>query len=239
MTVATGAKISQAEPTVHPLTKPSENAFNFISPGFVRQEPVVARDSQEIIGHELMLNNSSELLAGNSNEAINLIHDELLLKSLLNTNLSEITDNAPVFIRLSPASLENPILKELPPEHLILAIHPSLTKTDTHLTHCRELKSFGYHFALDDLNYSPGLYHLLGLADYLRFSINRDSAQNLNQRLDQIPRLSEKILVAKNINSPEQLQIAYQLPFLRYQGSYFGHATITTPPAGKRLHEKI
>lgn len=239
MTLPTATRIPKAGVPVRPLTKSSENPCNYISLGFIRQEPVVARDSQEIIGHELMLNNSSELLVGNSSEAVNLIHDELLLKSLFNANLSEITDNTPVFIRLSPASLENPILEKLPPEHLILAIHPSLTKTDTLLTHCRELKSFGYHFALDDLNYSPGLYHLLGLADYLRFSINRDSAQNLNQRLDQIPRLSEKILVAKNINSPEQLQIAYQLPFLRYQGSYFGHATITTPPAGKRLHEKI
>ena len=239
MTFPTAAQIPQAGPSLHPVTEPSENPCNHISLGFIRQEPVVTCDSQEISGHELMLNNSSELLAGNASDAFSLMHDELLLKSLLNANLPEIAGNTSAFVRLSLASLTNPLLQDFPPEHLILAIHPEIKKADTLLLRCRELKSLGYRFALDDFSYSPGLHPLLSLADFLRFSISRGSIQNLRQQLDQIPRLSERTLVAKNIDSQELLQIASQFPFHHYQGRHFEQAGATALLSGDRPREKI
>jgi EAL and modified HD-GYP domain-containing signal transduction protein len=223
MTLPTAGKIPKVSPSAPPPA--IETPCNDNKLGFIHRIPVVKIGGQEIIAHELMLNNSSALLAGKTSEALNLMHDEFLLKSLSKLDLSELVCKKPAFIRLSPAGLMNPLLREFSPEHLILAFQPTLKNADILLARCRELKSYGYHFALDDFSYSPGLYPFLGLSDYLRFSISCDHIEDLRQKLDQIPRLSGKILIAKNIESPDHLQTAALLLFPYCQGNHFEFAT--------------
>ncbi|MDP1896934.1 MAG: hypothetical protein Q8K43_03515 [Sulfurimicrobium sp.] len=80
MTLPTVSKIPDAAQKTAPRTNSREKLDHL---GFVRREPILTRDSQEIIGYELMLNHSSELLGGKASPMLNRMHDELLLKSIL------------------------------------------------------------------------------------------------------------------------------------------------------------
>lgn len=191
-----------------------------IESGFIRHEPVFSCHPHNTIGHELMLNNSSELLGGRKSPMLHHMHDELLLKSILALNLSRSGENGLAFIHVAPETLDHALVSQLPAQRTVLAFQPDVAQAGKLLERCRALKNRGFRFALDNFTYSPGLYPLLGLVDFVRFDINRDSLSGLGQQLEQIPRLNDKTLIARNVNSEETYNIATLLSFRHFQGSY-------------------
>ncbi len=193
--------------------------------GFISREPIFSHRANQVIGHELKLRNSSELMANGASPILRLMHDELLLRSVFAENVAHRIGDELVFIRLSPSALDNDLLLELPTRNVVLAVCPELGSADKLLSRCRELKTRGFRFSLDDFTYSPGLYPLLGLVDYVRFDIGRDSILSMAEHLAQIPRLEEKILIAKCVHTHEILKIASRLSFRHYQGNHFARNT--------------
>lgn len=222
---------SAAEPE---QAKPDTRQF-----GFVRREAIFSHQAQRAIGHELMLNNSSELLGSGASPMLRRMHDELLLKSILTLGDLQLPGDDLVFIRLSPDSLEHELILQLPGRNIVLAFRPELESADKLIARCRELRVHGFRFALDDFSYSAGFYPLLGLVDYVRFDISRKSILELKPQLEQIPRLAEKTLIAKNVHTPEIQKIASRLSFRHYQGSRFDRSAPGAKPSISRQRAKI
>lgn len=189
-------------------------------PDFLRRDPVFSQHAGRVIGHELRLNNSSDLLAGNTSAMLRAMHDELLLKSVLSLNLARPMDDDLLFIRLSSGMLDNALVEQLPPHHTVLAIQPEPDKRDALMARCRELRARGFRFALDDIRYSQDLYPLLDIVDYLRFDIGlgiEESARNL----ERLPVMDGITLIAMGVNDDEMLGIATGLAFGCCQGRRF------------------
>lgn len=222
---------SAAEPE---QTKPDTLQF-----GFIRREAIFSHQAQRAIGHELMLNNSSELLGGSVSPMLRRMHDELLLKSILTLDRLQLPGDDLVFISLSPGSLEHELLPRLPSRNVVLAFRPELENADKLIERCRELRAHGFRFALDNFTYSAGFYPLLSLVDYVRFDISSNSILELEPQLERIPRLAEKTLIAKNVHTPEIQKIASRLSFRHYQGSHFDHAAPGAEPSISRQRAKI
>lgn len=238
LTLPTASKIPPAFQAATPLIKSSKESTNYFKLGFLHREEIVSREHDEIIGYELMLNNSSELLACAS-PVLRQMHDELLLKSILALDVSKLVGDGLVFIHISPSMLEHAQVIQLPAHNIVLAFCPEVENADRLMTRCRELKSRGFRFSLDDFTYSPGLYPLLGLVDFLRFDITPNSLTDLGSRLEQIPRLSEKTLIAKNVHSHEMLEIAKLHSFRYCQGSLIDLSAPDTEPLVSRYRAKI
>ncbi len=207
--------------------------------GFLRREPIFSHQPRQVIGHELMLNNSNELLGGGSSPMLHRIHDELLLKSILALDTSQLIGNELAFIHVSPAMLEHALILQLPSRNVILAFRPEVENADRLIARCRDLKSHGFRFSLDDFTYSPGLYPLLGLVDFVRFDITPNSLLDIGPQLEEIPRLSEKTLIAKNVHTPEAFNIASLLAFRHYQGSHPEQSAPNPEPRISRYRAKI
>lgn len=207
--------------------------------GFLRREPIFSHQPRQVIGHELMLNNSSELLGGGTSPMLHRIHDELLLKSILALDIPQLIGDELVFIHVSPATLEHVLILQLPGRNVVLAFRPEVENADRLMTRCRELKSHGFRFSLDDFTYSPGLYPLLGQVDFVRFDITPNSLVEIGPQLEKIPRLSEKTLIAKNVHTPEAFNIASLLAFRHYQGSHPEQAAPALEPPISRYRAKI
>lgn len=207
--------------------------------GFVRREAIISCDSQETIGYELALKNSRELLGDNPSPILQRMHDQLLLKSILALGIPPQTGKQPVFIRVPPDTLEEEQIFQLSGRNIVFMFHPEARNAQELLIHCRKLKTCGFRFCLDDFSYSSGLYPLLGMADYLCFDIGHNSAQQLEAQLEQIPRLCEKTLIARNVHSPEQLDFARHLSFRHYQGKDQNPSAPKDEPAISRCRIKI
>ncbi len=239
LTLPTVGKIPENAQQTAALTKSRETPENYMDLGFIRREPIATCDKQEIIGYELMLNHSSELLGGRASPMLNRMHDELLLKSILALEISQLIGDELVFIHISPATLEHGLLMQFSGHNVVLAFRPEVENADRQITCCRELKSHGLRFSLDNFTYSHGLYPLLGMADFIRFDIHPHSQADLGPQLEAIPRLSEKTLIAKNVYTAEALRIATRLSFRHYQGSRLEHYTQDMEPLISRYRAEI
>jgi len=243
-TYSTTFEVPRPTPNMMPFPEfsaavPEQAKPDELQSGFVRREAIFSHQSQCAIGHELMLNNSSELLGTSTSPMLRRMHDELLLKSILTLDSLQHPGDELVFIRLSPDSLGLDLIPQLPSRKVVLAFRPELETADKLITRCRELRTHGFRFALDDFIYSPGFYPLLGLADYVRFDIGRNSILELGPQLEQIPRLAEKTLIAKNVHSVETQKIASRLSFRHYQGSHFDRSASGAEPSISRQRAKI
>lgn len=221
------------------IAEPEQTKPEGLHFGFIRRETIFAHQSQRVIGHEFMLNNSGELLGTSTSPMLRRMHDELLLKSVLTLNNLQHPSAELVFIHLSPDSLELELITQLPSRKVVLAFRPEPETVDKLIARCRELRAHGFRFALDDFSYSPGFYPLLDLADYVRFDIARNSILELGSQLELIPCLSEKTLIAKSVHTPEARNIASRLSFRHYQGSHFDHTVARTEPSISRQRAKI
>ncbi|MDP2828395.1 MAG: hypothetical protein Q8O37_07295 [Sulfuricellaceae bacterium] len=202
------------------------------STGMIRRENIYYQPTGEVIGHEVLLGNRDD--AAPKNAALRSTQDELLLKNIVCSG--EPPSKKLTFIRLEMESLHHPLLSDLNASKTVLAIQPDPNHADKLMSRCRELKSAGFRFALDDFTYSPGLYPLLGLAEYVRFNITRKSILDTGPHLLDMPRLSGKTLIARNIHDEEDRKAASRLSFRHFQGSLFEDtANIQQPTSGLRL----
>lgn len=232
------------EPTPGSTGMPSQSQAHAVQKddlqlGFLQREPIFSHQPRQVIGHELKLNNSTELLGGGTSPMLHSIHDELLLKSILALDVPQLIGDELVFIHVSPATLEHALILQLPSRNVVLAFRPEVENADRLMTRCRELKSHGFRFSLDDFSYSPGLYPLLGLVDFVRFDITPNSLVDIGPQLEEIPRLGEKTLIAKNVNTPEAFNIASLLAFRHYQGNHLEQSAPNPEPRISRYRAKI
>lgn len=195
------------------------------STGMTRRENICYQPTGEIIGHEIFLRELD--ISGQEDTALRCARDELLLKNIVNAGAR--ADKKLIFIRLDIASLQHPLLSDLNADKTVLAIQPDPGQADKLMARCRELKSAGFRIALDDFTYTPGLYPLLGLAEYVRFNIARKSILDTGPRLLDMPRLSGKTLIARNIHDEEDRKAASRLSFRHFQGKMFDDDTHTQP----------
>lgn len=207
--------------------------------GFIRREAVFSRHNRQLIGHELLLNHSSELLGSGTSPMLCRMHDELLLKSILALDIPLLIGDELVFIHVSPSTLEHALILRLPSRNVVLAFRPEGVNADRLVTCCRKLKTLGFRLSLDDFTCSPGLHPLLDLVDFVRFDITPNSLIGLGPQLENIPGLGEKILIAKNVHTPEALHIASLLDFSHYQGSQQGQTAPDLEPQISRYRAKI
>lgn len=243
-TYSTAVEMPRLTPQITPppafsATEPMQAKPEAQQLNFLRRETIYSNQAQRTIGHELMLNNSNALLGSSFSPMLRRIHDELLLKSILTLDSLQQSGDDLVFVRLSPDSLDHELLLQLPKCNLVIAFRPELEIADKLITCCRKLKAYGFRIALDDFIYSAGFYPLLGLADYLRFDIGSNSIIELGPQLKQIPRLTEKTLIAKNVHNPESQKIASLLSFRHFQGSQLDHFAPNIEPLIGRQHAKI
>lgn len=204
--------------------------------GMTRIENICYQATGEIIGHEIFLRKPDE--SSREDTALSCAQDELLLKNIVNAGKRE--NKKLTFVCLDIASLNHPLLNDLNAEKTVLAIQPDPNQADKLMARCRELKSAGFRIALDDFTYTPGLYPLLGLAEYVRFSIARKSILDTGPHLLDMPRLSGKTLIARNIHSEEDKKAAARLSFNHFQGNLFDDGAHVQPQkSGLRLMRVI
>jgi EAL and modified HD-GYP domain-containing signal transduction protein len=210
------------------FTQPSHAAASQM----IRRESICYQPTGEVIGHEVLLDNIDE--AAPEDTALRCAQNELLLKNLVNSGQG--IDKKLTFIRLEMASLQHPLLSDLDANKTVLAIQPDPNHADKLMARCRELKSAGFRLALDDFAYSPALYPLLGLADYVRFNISRKSILDTGPHLLDMPRLAGKTLIARNIHNEDDRKAASRLSFRHFQGRLFENSThIQLPKSGLHL----
>ena len=134
--------------------------------------------------------------------------------------LNDIESSTKYFITFSSPLLEESVKKNLPKDKFIITISiPDACPPDV-ITNIGHLKSYGYFIAIDGLNRATSSHELMQAGDYFRFS--RSETDSAFKR-SLIAENRNKIFVAENIDTREQLDEAKALGFSLFQGTFFRH----------------
>jgi EAL and modified HD-GYP domain-containing signal transduction protein len=195
---------------------------------FLRREPVLDR-SEHLIGYELTLRNRHSLADKKPDDTVMLMHDQMLIKSILDLGAERLLQGKLAFINVSPVILDHPLLERLPGNNMVLVLQPQVEFAEQILQRCRQLKERGFKFAVDNPRISPEFLPWCHIADYVRFDISQIDALELGKEVVAILKEAVRPLIAVGVNSEEHLEACRKLAFNYFSGYYFTRPQLTAP----------
>ena len=155
-------------------------------------------------------------------------HDKrsMLADAVLAMGLDTMTHGRPAFVTVSRDSLLEGIPTLLLAEHVIVALTEDSFGDSDIVEACRVLKRAGYRIALNDFVFSDQTVELIRFADYLKIDFTALSDPAVRAAtMEQLGPVHGQ-LVAGNIETAEQLELAAQEGFAYFQGYFFGQTVM-------------
>jgi EAL and modified HD-GYP domain-containing signal transduction protein len=151
--------------------------------------------------------------------------DSNLLETAANFNLErpselkKLTGKLTAFVICPIEALSEQIAQVLPVSLTVLEIGVGPGLSPEQMAACREVKSLGFRFALDDLRAEPQA-DLLELADYIKVDFDRTTPESRRQLLKALP-VSKIMMLANGVKTHAAFQQARSEGFTLFEGYYF------------------
>ncbi len=189
---------------------------------FLTRQPILDLQDQ-VVGYELKRRDRVpvEILPGT--HSLQEAQDEHLLISAIDLDFQKALGNKLTFLAISPQTLLNPLVEQLPKDKVILAVNPGKALDPAVESRAQELAAQGFLLALDD---DPDLETpspMLGACRYVRLDSSRFDVMALAERIALLQRGPGKgpDLIATQVDTLEAFESCEKLGFGLLQGYYF------------------
>lgn len=136
------------------------------------------------------------------------------------SELKKLTGKLTAFVRCPLNALNDQLERVLPASLTVLEIGSDVEMSPEQLDTCRELKSLGYRFALDDFQSKPGAGSLEEFADYIKVDFARTALESRRELLKEVHGRPVQ-MVAMGVNTHAQFEEARREGFTLLEGYYF------------------
>jgi len=189
---------------------------------FLTRQPILDLQDQ-VLGYELKRRDRVpvEILPGT--HSLQEAQDEHLLISAIDLDFQKALGNKLTFLAVSPQTLLNPLVEQLPKDKVILAINPGMALDPALEARAMELAAQGHLLALDD---DPDLEtpsSMLAACKYVRLDTTRFDVMALAERIALLQRGpgNAPTLIATQVDTLEAYETCDKLGFSLLQGYYF------------------
>lgn len=215
---------------------------------FVCREPILGRDKQ-ISGYQFSLPEEVELRLQNDFEFLQKIYDDAVLRNLTSLGNDALLGPRLAFVRLSPNSLDNPRIHELPRQNTVLMLAPVHQTLDTERIQ-RQLDvlrqagvAYGWLLRHTQVVQFPDLPTLAAHADFVQIDATGFDGMELRLRLKSLAvsrpaRLPRLRLIAGGLNAVDEFHSCYRAGFDLFLGQFVTRRDNWHPPgsSSNRLH---
>lgn len=186
-----------------------------MSDKFIARQPIL--DTRlRVFAYELLFrggpHNSFQPYA---NASSSVIADSITL-----FDLQMLTGNTRAFVNVDEVALRLGAPRLLPPDRIVVEILETVRPTEEIVTICRDLRSAGYQFALDDFLDEPALAPLVELAQFLKVDFKLMD-QDLREDVARKYRSQNIALLAEKVETKQEMEEAQNLGFKYFQGYFF------------------
>lgn len=182
---------------------------------YVARQPILDLQGRAR-GYELLYRHGDEAaFIGDGEQATRTMLDNLVL-----FGPHRFTGGEPAFINCTQQTLTSELVSVAPPGVTVLEVLETVELTSELLASCRRLKAKGFHLALDDFRWSPGVDELVEMADYIKVDFLQSDE---TERRHLLKRLSGygATLLAEKIETRTEFEQAAREGFQLFQGYYF------------------
>jgi c-di-GMP phosphodiesterase len=192
---------------------------------FVARQPIYDREL-EVFAYDLLFS-SGEADAASPDIDSEAATSTVIVNTFANMGLQDLVGNRPAAMSVSKSFLLDAGSLQLPAERLILELHQEVAADDEVLAAVSELKMRGYTVALDDFVRTPEREPLLRLANLVKLDVQALGQQALWELTGQLQGGAAK-LVAKRVETHEELDFCRNLGFDYYQGQFLCQPKLVT-----------
>lgn len=191
--------------------------------GYVVRQAVKDRGNQ-VVGNEVLFQPGEGILYNSSqdNRAAETISNFLL------QNNEKIYDGKLVFITFTPTLLFRNIPRIFEKEKLVIQIEDDVMINPLSQKIVEKYRGEGYHFAINDFQFSPKYFNMLEYAEYIKVNISKQMRTGDWATLENIVRMSKgfhKKCIISGINGQEDYDAAVKLDADYLEGTYISGAT--------------
>ena len=196
---------------------------------FLGRQPILDRD-QQLVAYELLFRSGQQNFASfNDGRAATATVIRNLFSEL---SIGDVLGKYRGYINMDEDMLFSDTLELLPIDSVVLEILETVVPTPQVIERCVQLKSLGYHLALDDVcQINEPFLPLLPLIDVVKIDLKSTASGQLPELVRTVKNLGKQIL-AEKIDSREEMQHCHELGFDLFQGYYFAKPVVIQ---GKKL----
>ena len=188
---------------------------------FLVRQPLLDA-SCRVAGYEFGLRDRVPVPVLPGAESFEQARDEYLIASVVDLEHQRILGDRLTLLDLAPATLDNPMLAELPSGKVAVAI--PLSSPELHAS-CTNLAAMGIRAVLDDDGAElPAAVPAAGL--WARMDCRFHDAMSLGQRAEYFRRRGVHGLIAGNVDSEETFVVCSKLAFERFQGDFLNRPRV-------------
>lgn len=208
--------------------------------GFVLREPVLNRKEQ-IAGYTFSLHEHLQSRLQGKKDLLQKVYDDVLLRNLTRLRIPSLLGHRLAFVSLSPISLGNPLIGQLPPKNTVLMLRPGRLPLEPALlreqldTWHQAGFSHGWVLQQNTLAEHPGLQELLPLASYVQLQTTQMDGLDikaLGKTLQAIPtpHTARLRLMGQELQTYEEFHLCYQSRFDYFSGPFVTSREDWHPP---------
>ena len=192
---------------------------------FVARQPIYDRELT-VFAYDLLFS-SGDADAANTEIDSEAATSTVIVNTFANMGLTDLVGNRPAAMTVSKSFLLDAGSLQLPADRLILELHREVEADEEVLAALSELKMRGYTIALDDFAGSPGREPLIQVADIVKLDVQALGQQGLWQQSGPLQEIGTR-LVAKRVETHEELDFCRSLGFDYYQGQFLCKPKVVT-----------
>jgi EAL and modified HD-GYP domain-containing signal transduction protein len=183
---------------------------------FLARQPILTVDKKSYAYEILSRYGPENYCRPSTDKTINVnAVDELFLRGI-----ATMTEGLPAFINCTSNFLVNEYLTLLPREQVVAEIPETVMPDPAVIRACRQLKSQGYVFALDDHCDSEETQPFLDFADFVKIDVLTTSFEE-QKRIVAVCHPRGIPAIAEKVETDQQFQICKSLGYAFFQGYFF------------------
>ncbi|MDM5175807.1 EAL domain-containing protein [Massilia sp. DJPM01] len=207
--------------TVAELALPSDDFF-------LARQPILGRN-QRLVAFELLFRSAG---GGDANVTDHAAATAAVISHASQLGMAKVVGERLAFVNVDEIVLMSDFVRFLPHDKVILEILETVRATPAVIARVRELKEFGFKFALDDVvGQSEDVRKLVDLVDIIKIDVQAVPARTLPALVAALNGRNKKLL-AEKVETVEEFDACMALGFEFFQGYYFARPAILS---GKKI----
>ncbi|CUI08520.1 EAL and HDOD domain-containing protein [Massilia antarctica] len=207
--------------TVAELALPSDDFF-------LARQPILGRN-QRLVAFELLFRSAD---GGDANVTDHAAATAAVISHASQLGMARVVGERLAFVNVDEIVLMSDFVRFLPHDKVILEILETVQATPAVIARVRELKQYGFKFALDDVvDESEDVRKLVDLVDIIKVDVQAVPADALPALVAALNGRNKKLL-AEKVETVEEFDACMALGFEFFQGYYFARPAILS---GKKI----
>lgn len=182
--------------------------------------------SDTVIGYELMIQQDENSLYNSSSDSV----AANAMVAFLSENSNRIFKEKRTFMTFTPALLFRNTPKIFDKDKIVIQIEDNIVIHSLATILISKYREAGYHFAINDFQFTPKYFSMLEYVDYIKIDISGELSETKMRSIANVIDMAhgfQKEFIATGVNTKETYEFAKELEADYVEGNYVSSATAT------------